>query len=267
MRRILSFPCEGASLWATLDNAPGATGMLIVSGGNEIRIGAHRGMAMLASDIAAAGHPVFRFDRRGIGDSEGENGGFESSSPDTAAAVAAFRSACPHLTQIVAFGNCDAASAIIIHATPGIDAAIIANPWAIETQEGEAPPPAAIKAHYWQKLKDPKAVIGLLTGAVDLRKLARGVLRVARPIKTVPSPLSSRLAVAMANFSGPVRILLAERDGTGVTFLGEWNSAGFATARGRSDITLRKIDSSSHSFAEAGDKAILREEILTALRS
>ncbi len=55
----------------TLDDAPGTTGLLIVSGGNEVRAGAFAGQARLAAEIAAAGHPVFRFDRRGVGDSTG----------------------------------------------------------------------------------------------------------------------------------------------------------------------------------------------------
>src|SRR3546814_9589450 len=82
MRHQLNFDCEGAALAASLDDAPGSNGLLIVSGGNEIRSGAHRGMAMLAQRVAAAGHPVFRFDRRGIGDSEGADGGIESGGPD-----------------------------------------------------------------------------------------------------------------------------------------------------------------------------------------
>src|SRR3546814_1492741 len=65
---------------------------------------------MLSQRIAAAGHPVFRFDRRGIGDSDGSNSGFETSGPDIAAAIAAFRAAAPHVARIAAFGNCDAAS-------------------------------------------------------------------------------------------------------------------------------------------------------------
>src|SRR3546814_6776173 len=67
------------------------TGLLIVAGGNELRSGAHRGMAKLAARLARDGFPVFRFDRRGVGDSEGENGGFLSSGPDIAEAVAAFQ--------------------------------------------------------------------------------------------------------------------------------------------------------------------------------
>src|SRR3546814_5070051 len=66
------------------------TGLLIVSGGNELRSGAHRGMAKLAARLSRDGFPVFRFDRRGVGDSEGENGGFLSSGPDIAEEVAAF---------------------------------------------------------------------------------------------------------------------------------------------------------------------------------
>ncbi len=54
---------------------------------------------------------MFRFDRRGIGDSTGENHGFESSADDIAAAAAAFR-AESGVTRIVGFGNCDAATAL-----------------------------------------------------------------------------------------------------------------------------------------------------------
>ena len=156
VRRLTSFTCAGETLAATLDDAPGATGLLIVSGGNEIRIGAHRGMAELAATIAAAGHPVFRYDRRGIGDSTGENNGFESSAEDIREAVAAFRREAPHLTRVVAFGNCDAASALVLfHAEAAIDALLLANPWTIEAAD-DLPPAAAIRSRYVEKLKDPR---------------------------------------------------------------------------------------------------------------
>ena len=62
MRQRLTFTCEGETLSATLDSGSGTTGLLIVSGGNEIRIGSHRGMAKLAADVAAAGQPVRKDD-------------------------------------------------------------------------------------------------------------------------------------------------------------------------------------------------------------
>ena len=53
-RRLTVFPCAGEWLGGTLDAAPGGTGLLIVSGGSEVRIGAHRGMALLAARPSSA---------------------------------------------------------------------------------------------------------------------------------------------------------------------------------------------------------------------
>jgi exosortase A-associated hydrolase 1 len=262
MRRILNFTCEGAQLAATLDDAAGTTGLLIVSGGNEIRIGAHRGMAMLASEIAAHGHPVFRFDRRGIGDSEGENKEFTSSGPDIAAAITAFRAECPHLTAITAFGNCDAASALALHQPSGVAAMVLANPWVVERIDA-LPPPAAIRARYAERLRDPKAWVRLLTGAINLRKLATGLLRIAKP--AVPSSLAADVATGLATLPCTATILLAERDGTAIAFADEWKKTMFDAARRRGDIKVTSFDSASHSFAGAADHKLLAETLLEAL--
>jgi exosortase A-associated hydrolase 1 len=261
MRRIVEFECEGATLIGSLDDARGNTGLLIVSGGNEIRTGAHRGMAMLAREIADHGFPVFRFDRRGIGDSDGKNGEFRSSGPDLAAAIAAFRAETP-VDRIIAFGNCDAATAILLHRSDGIDAAILANIWTIERTDS-LPPPAAIKAHYLERLRDPTAWIGLVTGAINLKKLAQGLLRIAQP--AAPSSLPQQLADAMAAFPAPFTLLLAERDPTAIAFLAEWRKPAFDRARNRPDVKLRKLNSESHSFAGAADHAVLVETLLGTL--
>lgn len=262
MRHILNFVCEGATLAATVDDAPGTTGLLIVSGGNEIRSGAHRGMAQLAAEIAGHGHPVFRFDRRGIGDSEGDNGEFTSSAKDLAAAIAAFKVACPHVTRITAFGNCDAASAIVLHRPAGLDAAVLANIWVIERTD-DMPPPAAIKARYLERIKDPKAWIGLFTGAINLKKLAGGLFRLAK--SAPPSSLPQHVADGILAFEGPISIILATRDATATAFANEWEKPVFSQARSRRNLTLTKIDSSSHSFASKQDYKILLETLLAAL--
>jgi exosortase A-associated hydrolase 1 len=263
MRNTLSFDCEGHTLAATVDRASSKTGLLIVSGGNEIRIGAHRGMAKLAGDVAAAGYPVFRFDRRGIGDSEGENGGFTTSGPDIAAAIAAFRKACPELTKIVAFGNCDAASALLLHRPAGIAAHVLTNLWVVERTD-ELPPPAAIRARYAERLKDPKAWIGLFTGAINLRKLMGGLMRIAKP--QAPASLAQDVAAGLVEVQGPVTILLAEQDGTAIAFADAWNGPAFTAARARKDISIKKIASASHSFASASDYAALRDTVLETLK-
>ncbi len=262
MRHHLNFACEGGTLAATLDEAPGATGLLIVSGGNEIRSGAHRGMAMLAERIAAAGHPVFRFDRCGIGDSEGANGGFESSAPDIAAAIAAFRQAAPQLDRIIAFGNCDAATALLLHRPLPLDALILANPWTYEIEGDEAadepalPPATAIRARYLSRLKDPKSLLRLLKGEVDFRKLARGLSALGKSAPpSTPGSLAARLDAALGTLSCPATILLATGDRTAQAFL-EKCDAG--------TVPVERLDSPSHSFA-GEDADWLAERVLERL--
>jgi exosortase A-associated hydrolase 1 len=257
MRRVIEFLCEGATLVGTLDEGAGTSGLLIVSGGNEIRIGAHRGMAKLAKDIAAAGHPVLRFDRRGIGDSEGENRGFRSSGPDIAAALATLRAECPDLTRVVAFGNCDAATALALHDVP-VDSRFLANPWVIPST-GEMPPPAAIKDRYARRLRDPEAWRALLTGKIDMRKLAKGLGRLAAAKPAQPDSLADKTVRALEASKIPTIILLASGDATAIAFADVW--------RNDPSIRVERIDSSSHSFADDASYARLLTVLEGALTS
>ncbi len=265
MRSVIQFDCEGCVLAATIDDArDGRTGLLIVSGGNEIRIGAHRGMTMLARDISADGHPVFRFDRRGVGDSKGENGGFHSSAADIDAALAAFRLACPHIEKIVAFGNCDAATALILHRS-AVDAVVLANPWLIEPID-DLPPAAAIKQRYVQRLRDPRAWTALLTGKLDFSAAIRGLRRIASPSNCQAS-LPAQVAAAIATDARAATILVATGDNTAIAFLDAWQLEPFSKARSRHDVAIVRLDSASHSFADDRDYAVLKQILLDALTS
>ena len=226
---------------ATLDPAPGETGLLIVSGGNEIRSGAWAGQAQLAARIAAAGYPVFRYDRRGVGDSSGTNRGFRESRADIAAALAAFRAAAPGLCRVVAFGNCDAASALMLSGGGlEIDALVLANPWTIDDDDDPAQvqAPAALRRRYSAKLADPAEWQRLMSGAVDLRKLMGGLRRAAAPAPN--SALADQMREGLAQFSGPITILLATRDRTAELFAAAWGN----------DPRIARLASASHSFAD-----------------
>ncbi len=273
MRQHFTFACEGETLAATLDGAASTTGLLIVSGGNEIRSGAHAGMAALAAAVAAAGHPAMRYDRRGIGDSSGANFGFDSSADDIAAAVQAMRARVPALTRLVAFGNCDAASSLALYGpAAGIDALILANMWTLETEsdEGEDTEAAAtmtagaIRSRYLAKLKDPRELWRLASGGVNLGKLVRGLRQATA--KAEVTGLAARLGQALADMPLPTRLLVAEHDRTAMWFLEHLDSEAFAPARANRNITMARLNSGSHSFASAGDKAWLRARILEALQ-
>ncbi|MEI9852521.1 MAG: hydrolase 1, exosortase A system-associated [Sphingomonas sp.] len=263
MRRLTSFPCAGETLFATLDEAPGATGLLIVSGGNEIRMGAHRGMATLAARLAEAGVPVFRYDRRGVGDSTGANPGFEASAQDIAAAAATFAAEVPGMRRILAFGNCDAATALaLFHSAASIDALVLANPWVIEAAD-DLPPAAAIRARYAERLRDPKEWLRLMRGGVNLLKLVKGLLKAFRKAPQAPASLAARLAEALGSADVPVTLLVARGDNTAIAFLDAWKSSAFDAARSR--VTLVERDTASHSFAGVEDKDWLFERVREAV--
>lgn len=260
MSRIASqFACEGAMLAGTLDTAPGTAGLLIVTGGNEIRSGAFGGQADMAARIAAAGFPVFRFDRRGVGDSEGENRGFRHSAEDIAAALAAFRAQAPHLTRVIALGNCDAASALMLASGAGADGLVLSNPWTIEDSgpDDSTPPPDAVRARYLEKLKNPREIMRLATGGVNLAKLARGLVHALTP-PPPPSSLAQDMAAGLAGFTGEVRILLATADRTAQVFEAAWD---------RNDPRIRRCEGAGHAYVDPDHRAWLEAQLLEALRS
>ncbi|MEX0342345.1 MAG: hydrolase 1, exosortase A system-associated [Erythrobacter sp.] len=256
-RLHLPFECQGKACGATLDNAPGTIGLLLVSGGNEIRAGAFNGQARLAAEIASAGFPVFRFDRRGIGDSEGENRGFRKASKDIAAALLAFRAIAPQVERVVGFGNCDASSALMLAGGAGCDALVLSNPWTIEDGEDDTPPAAAIRSRYVEKLKNPRELARLFSGQVDLRKLARGLLKAGRK-PGAPSSLAEEMQAGLEEFAGPATILLAESDRTAQVFAERWDA---------DDARIARCHDADHAYSSEDARMWLRQQVLGALRS
>lgn len=256
-RRHISFDCAGAQLIGTLDEAEGTAALLIVTGGNELRAGAWNGQAQFAARIAAAGFPVLRFDRRGVGDSAGDNAGFTGSAADIAAALDALKAHAPHVTRVVGFGNCDGATALALSGGAGFDGLVLSNPWTIEASDGEEPaavPPAAVRAHYLQRLKDPRAILRLLKGGVAIGKLFASLRDALRPAPP-PSSLAQEFAAGLKRFKGPVAILLAGRDRTAQVFAASWNSA---------DERLYRCPDATHSYVESQDW--LAGQVLEMLR-
>ncbi len=228
----------------------------MVTGGTQARIGSHRLYERLATGLAAAGHPCFRFDRRGVGDGEGEDPGFRGSFEDLSAAVKAFRERRSGLTQLYGFGLCDGATALMLFGRElGLDGLILANPWLVEAEAGQ-PAPAAIRRHYRERLASPAAWRRLLTGRIDLRKAARGLRRAATPPRT---GLGAEATAALSASRLPACLILARRDGTAVAAEPIWRAAGLP-------LPLT-IESDSHTFARPGDLDSLRGRVLDAIRA
>lgn len=245
-RRPVTFACGPDTLSGMLDcgDAHGMTGLLMVSGGNEVRAGAFAGSAQLAARLAAEGVPVFRYDRRGIGDSEGENTGWRGSRDDIAAALAAFRRELPGLRRVVGFGICDAASALMLH-DAGLDGLVLVNPWTYETDDDTGHSSGALRRRYLAKLTDPRALWQLVSGKVNLRKLASGLGQAAQR-QDAASPLADTLHAALARFTGPAAVLVAQDDRVGERFLSLWPA---------NDARVVVHPGSSHSFGDDPESA------------
>ena len=257
MRRVLTVACREAELGATLDAAHEAgTGLLLVTGGTQTRIGSHRMYESLAKSLAKRHISCLRFDRRGVGDSGGEDPGFRGSAPDLAAAAALLRAERPALERVYGFGLCDGATALgLFGDRAGLDGLVLVNPWLVEAEAG-APPPAAIRRHYRERLASLEGWKKLLSGRVDYRKLLRGILKSARRSS---SPLSNDVAEALAQHRLRVQWILATGDATAVAAENELRSTAFDS------VDPLKIETDSHTFARPGDAAALGEAVLTAI--
>lgn len=259
MRKLLSFACAGAELAASVDAAGGETGLLLVTGGSQTRIGSHRMYERLAKDLASQGYPCFRYDRRGVGDSGGEDPGFQGSGPDIEAAAAAFRREQPALRRIFGFGLCDGATALALLGNAArLDGLILVNPWLVEA-EADAPPPAAIRAHYRRQLLSLDGWKKILSGAVNWRKLLSGVRKISR--REEGSLLARQTAAALRASGLRAWLIVAEGDATAIAAQQELRAAAFqGLIEGRETI---KTD--SHTFAREGDEAALTAAVVRAL--
>ncbi|HEY5711879.1 MAG TPA: hypothetical protein VIT38_08295, partial [Allosphingosinicella sp.] len=135
---------------------------------------------------------------------------------------------------------------------------ILVNPWLVEA-EADAPPAAAVRRHYRDRLLSRDGWKRLLSGAVDFRKLARGIASLAKGGQG--APLARESAAALA--AGRVRawLILAEGDATAIAAEQEVKARAFqGLIEGR-----ETIPTNSHTFARPGDEAALLTAVTRAI--
>ena len=172
----VSFFCQQKRLIGILHqpSVAGSRGMLIIVGGPQYRVGSHRQFLLLARFLADRGVPVFRFDHRGMGDSEGNIRSFESLEDDIRSAIDCFQRMQPSLKRIALWGLCDAASAASFYAPtdPRIKGLVLLNPW-VKSETGEAK--TYLKHYYRRKLFDKET----------WRRVVRGDISFSESIKSL----------------------------------------------------------------------------------
>jgi exosortase A-associated hydrolase 1 len=214
-----TFPCEGEELLGILHRParPFPIALLILVGGPQYRVGAHRQYVHLARAAADNGIPAMRFDYRGVGDSSGEYPGFERVAPDIAAAVAALYERLPKLQGVVLWGLCEGASAILLGGTDvvGVKGAVLVNPW-VHTEESAAN--TMLKHYYGGRLLDKAAWARVFKGEVNILQSVKSVLGLLKrklwPQRTRVDnrPYPDRMADGAKRFTGRLMLLMSERD-------------------------------------------------------
>lgn len=223
------FACAGDILLGILakPETPADTGVVVVVGGPQYRVGSHRQFVLLARSLAAAGYAVLRFDYRGMGDSEGQQREFQTVSADIAAAIDTLQASVPSVEHVALWGLCDGASAALLycHETrdPRVTGLCLLNPW-VRSEASLAK--TELKHYYTQRLGQKEFWIKLFSGKVARAALA-GLWRNIRLVAAGPNscdatlqmPFQRRMAMAWRNFDGGVLLLLSGQDYTAKEFL------------------------------------------------
>lgn len=270
--QAITFACEGETLLGILhapalasDSATARVGVVIVVGGPQYRAGSHRQFVFLARALAAAGHPVLRFDVRGMGDATGAQSSFEHIAADVAAAVAALRWHCPGVQSVALWGLCDGASAALLylqerddeHRGDAVAGVCLLNPW-IRSEFSLAR--THVKHYYAQRLLAPEFWRKLLRGRIAgeaLRSLWGNLLaaRGAKPPDESSTPFQSRMASALQRFEGSVLLVLSGDDYTAKEFI-EFAQAQPTWRRllERPQLQRRELPNADHTLSAEADR-------------
>jgi exosortase A-associated hydrolase 1/exosortase A-associated hydrolase 2 len=281
----LVFSCQRAQLSGflhrPLGDVPQSTGVLIVVGGPQYRVGSHRQFVFLAEALAQAGYPVLRFDYRGMGDSDGELTGFTAIHEDIAAAVSVLQEREPSVGRVALWGLCDAATASVVYAgsDPRVQGLVLANPWVYSPGGAAA---VRLKRYYLQRVLSPDFWKKLFSGGVRpiqsmleiLQSMRRAFVK-RKPTSSARVATSSRriddarlvdeFAAGLTSFSGKSLIILSENDFTAQEFEQACRTAPLLSSVHRTGVLIRALRGADHTFSRSQDHDQVISETLDFL--
>jgi len=265
LNRPLVFDCAGEQLLGVLTSPAAGVGtsglgVVILVGGPQYRVGAHRQFVQLAKRLAADGHTVLRFDVRGMGDSTGEQRSFEALDDDLRAAIDALHREVPGLKSLVLWGLCDGASAALTYWAGGQDPRIkgmcLVNPW---LRSAETLAKTHVKHYYRQRLMQPDFWLKLLRGGVAtkaVRDLWQNLRLTAgggqRPTAASVADFRTRMAMGWLNFKGPLLLITSNDDYTAREFVDGCSSQPvWRGALSKALLQRRELAGADHTFSSA----------------
>ncbi len=224
----LLIPCNHSAMVGILHKPAQTkkTGVLIVpAGGPQYRIGCARQIIFWSRCLAREGYPVLRFDYRGFGDSAGNFRGFEQIDDDIAAALDAFMKEVATLDSIILWGECNAASALLMYAwrDSRIKAMILQNPW---VRDDMTQARTYIKHYYLMRIMQKSFWLKLLRFQFNPLKSLVGFTDLLKRSKNIPSKQSQDNFARLASFQEKMREGLARFNGQLLLFMSGYSLIG-----------------------------------------
>lgn len=254
------FRCHGDRLLgiATCPHKMTETGVLIVVGGPQYRSGSHRQFTLLARQLADRGIPSYRFDYRGMGDSEGPKQCFTTINDDIKAAIDSFTEHHPEIKSIVIWGLCDAASAALLYVNsdPRVKGLVLLNPW---VQIGGLSAKVKFSHYYFPRLVTREFWKKVFSREMEFSSAIREFFDAIKQSNThqenpntpvEPSSYVEKMLAALTSYKGEVLIILSGNDFTAQEFITltstdrRWNNAIRAK-----QVTSKTLAGASHTFS------------------
>lgn len=241
------------------------TGVIILVGGPQYRVGSHRQFVLLARKLADSSISTMRFDFHGMGDSEGD---IDTPEPcevvenDIHAAINTFLDRAPTIKKVVLWGLCDGATAGLLYAYK--DARVVGlaliNPW-ISTEDIGAK--TYFKYYYLPRLFSWKNLKYYFVKFTNLRNTLRlamsAILSILQSSKghrpTDRNRLENigipqKMQTGWEKFSGEYLLVLSGKDMIAAEFKEQTNrSKKWKKLINSSTVTRQDFRSADHTFS------------------
>ena len=255
-QRALGFSCQGSRLVGIVDvpERPLSRGVLVLTSGQQYRVGGHRQFTLMARMLAPRGIAVMRFDCRGAGDSEGTARSVDQIDADLHAAMKEFFLQIPEMTEIVIWALDGAATAagLFAHTDPQISGLVLLNPWMREPDTSRTSLFPHLRARFgelgfWRKIAGATSGAGTGAGAgTDNTTAAAMGEHVRADLRAIALdsalPLQQRVIASLSCFTGHTLVVLGGADPL---------AHEFAELLDKHDTRCRRvmIAGANHSFA------------------
>lgn len=271
------FACAGDALVGVLakPESPARTGVIVIVGGPQYRVGSHRQFVLLSRALATEGYAVLRFDYRGMGDSEGQARDFQAVSADISGAIDELHQKLPTVTRVVLWGLCDGASAALMYCEethdPRVSGLCLLNPW-VRSEASLAR--TQVKHYYTGRLLQKEFWAKLLRGEVAFKALTELMQTIGasasapRRSATVQPTFQQRMAGGWNSFSGNILLLLSGDDFTAKEFLEcARNDVVWKNALNNPRLLRHDLPGVDHTFSSVASRAMVDKLTLAWLGS